>query len=206
MSSPNLRSGRCRPSRRSGWANGPDWWTSIFGPQGSRGPVGSGASVGSLVLRASRLGMRLLERRRIGGTWGSPFIWNASPCCSGPQVSLHTMRRSGRGCFRARSIFFRGPIEGRVTGGLAALGDGMAARPPRPRSGRSTPAFGAKPSAARGSRSARSLSAHCNNPCRPWPRAWRRRQNHVRLPRRFPPCRCTFMGHARRRPANAVGK
>ena len=37
------------------------------------------------------------------------------------------MRRSGRGCFRERSIFFRGPIDGRVTGGLAALGDGRAA-------------------------------------------------------------------------------
>ena len=58
---------------------------------------------------------------------GSPFISNASPCCSGPRVPLPTMRRSGRGCFRECSIFFRGPIDGRVTGGLAALGDGREA-------------------------------------------------------------------------------
>jgi hypothetical protein len=37
------------------------------------------------------------------------------------------MRRSGRGCFTDPSIFFRGPIDGRVTGGLAALGDGREA-------------------------------------------------------------------------------
>ena len=58
---------------------------------------------------------------------GSPFVSNASPCFSGPRAPLPTMRRSGRGSVRERSIFFRRPIDGRVTDGLAALGDGREA-------------------------------------------------------------------------------
>ena len=133
MSSPNLLSGRCGPSRRCGWANGAGWWTSIAPEalQGIfRGQVGSGDSgcgrqaLGlhtAWVATASRTAEELAEH---GDLLSSRTRRLA---CSGPQVPLPTMRRSGRGCFRECSNFFRGPIDGRVTGGLTALGDGREA-------------------------------------------------------------------------------
>jgi hypothetical protein len=54
---------------------------------------------------------------------GFPFIWNASPCLQWLRsATTHNASFVSR-MLQGVLDFFRGPIDGRVTGGLAALGD-----------------------------------------------------------------------------------